>query len=47
MRSMPTESTWTDRMSWNLSTVSPGKASASPKMMRQASRSSGSMTLLR
>ena len=47
MRSMPTDSTWTDSRSWNLSTVSPGKASASPKMTRQASRSSGGMTLFR
>ena len=47
IRSMPTDSTWTDSRSWNLSTVSPGKASASPKMIRQASRSSGDITRFR
>ena len=47
IRSMPADSTWTDSRSWNLSTVRPGKASASPKMIRQASRSSGAITLFR
>ncbi len=42
--SMPTDSTCTLSRSWNLSTVRPGKASASPKITRQASRSAGSMT---
>ena len=45
--SMPTDSTWTLRRSWNLSTVRPGNMSASPKMTRQASKSSGAMTVFR